>query len=1116
MILGKFLKARLGLGKTPAGSSTIDDFFDPAFYSARYPDVSSTGDLLSNYIRQGWKEGRDPAIWFSVQDYLAFYPDVKEAGVEPFQHYLNHGKQEGRLALPSRGNETRAAVFFSDLYGRCFPELPPNFNWQLYMLAAGLEGASPWVALAHFVQKGVFQPRMVAVLDPGADLLIPTGDFYADKDNVRALHCYILAERQSLGDPSLKHKIGDCYLKLGQKGSARTAYLESVGAGGETYNTVLALGLVSSELGYFDEAVRYLQSALRHRNANYSALHQCRHAAAERLQADLVKANGLSLVGQDDAARQALASALTDYRSVLATSEYVSAPHKLRSSETPKIAILGNDLLPQCKLYRITQKLDQLGALGVAATFYPLSDTESLALDLLRYDSLIVYRAPALPEVMDVIQNARKFGVPTFYDIDDFVFEYEDYPPPRRTLKDMLSPAEYAGLVTGSVLYREAMAMCDYGIASTPPLQAAMAKIVRRKQCFLSRNALSHVHIAHIRQNLSSRTANSRSEFVFFYGSGTRTHNEDFALIAKPLAEVLQKNPNAQLHIVGPLAIGPELQVVKRQVRQFPFTKISNYWRELADADVNLAPLRKSRFNDAKSEIKWMEAAMLGIPSVVSPGAVYEELISNGHDGFIARTGEEWTDILHRLATDREIGAAVGSQARLKVQTDYAIEQEGQNLLTILNRDSGADQQATGDARERYASGKKPLALLVNIFYPPEYVGGATRVVEQIATDVLAAGEQSLSIEVFCGHEYDGKPGAIERYEWDGIPVTSLSPFTDLDNSERSVATDSFFADFVDLLRPDIIHFHCIQRLGVSLIDVAVRKNIPFVVTVHDGWWISDHQFLVDAAGVPVSETGAWGDPQRLDTLREALNQARATIAVSREQARLYQERGIENVITIPNGSETLPGVEDPPEGGAVWLGLLGGLGIAKGGGLLREALRRRFYPNLRFLVVDHTMHEDAVRYELWGENRVEVRGKASFANVAKIYSRLHVVLAVSVCIESFGLVAREAQRLGRWVIASNRGGMSEDVSDGVNGFVVDPACLVDLIDVLDTIDANPARYRAAPPKGAKLRGRDDVAADYLSLYRTIFSRRNEPPQPYVDQTDFPKQLTVAVGGPVA
>ena len=277
----------------------------------------------------------------------------------------------------------------------------------------------------------------------------------------------------------------------------------------------------------------------------------------------------------------------------------------------------------------------------------------------------------------------------------------------------------------------------------------------------------------------------------------------------------------------------------------------------------------------------------------------------------------------------------------------------------------------------------------------------------------------------------------MARYEWGGVGVTSLSPHGDGDIIERSVETATTFAAYLDRVRPDLIHFHCIQQLTASLIDVARERSIPYVVTAHDGWWISDRQFLIDDKGVPVARSGNWGDARRLARLRECLLGAAATIGVSRSHAELYRERGIANTILIANGSEQLPGVTPPPQDGPVWLGLLGGIGLAKGEQLLREALRKRYFRQLRFLVVDHTMPEGAVRYELWGFNEVKIVGKTSFDNVGSLYSAIHVLLAISVCAESFGLVAREAQRLGRWVVASNRGGMADDLTDGANAFVV-------------------------------------------------------------------------------
>lgn len=75
---------------------------DAAFYVAAYPDILDAGmEPLSHYIRTGWIELRDPAPWFSTRAYLSDNPDVARAGHEPFHHYLSIGFRQGRQVRPS-------------------------------------------------------------------------------------------------------------------------------------------------------------------------------------------------------------------------------------------------------------------------------------------------------------------------------------------------------------------------------------------------------------------------------------------------------------------------------------------------------------------------------------------------------------------------------------------------------------------------------------------------------------------------------------------------------------------------------------------------------------------------------------------------------------------------------------------------------------------------------------------------------------------------------------------------------------------------------------------------------------------------------------------------------
>ncbi len=121
---------RLTIGRVPR-------LFDEAFYRARYPDVARSGidpylhyvrrgvslaydpnadfdtafyrrqsgptrlDPVRHYLRTGAAAGLDPSPAFSTLMYLARYPDVGRAGINPLLHFRRDGRSEGRIAAPS-------------------------------------------------------------------------------------------------------------------------------------------------------------------------------------------------------------------------------------------------------------------------------------------------------------------------------------------------------------------------------------------------------------------------------------------------------------------------------------------------------------------------------------------------------------------------------------------------------------------------------------------------------------------------------------------------------------------------------------------------------------------------------------------------------------------------------------------------------------------------------------------------------------------------------------------------------------------------------------------------------------------------------------------------------
>lgn len=114
----------------PVGTAMpAPDHFDAAFYLERYPDVAAAGaDPFTHFVQWGAAEGRlgvrpaaieallktehpqgiealaaganDPD--FDEAYYLERYPDIRGAGVVPYEHFINHGRAEGRVASPPK------------------------------------------------------------------------------------------------------------------------------------------------------------------------------------------------------------------------------------------------------------------------------------------------------------------------------------------------------------------------------------------------------------------------------------------------------------------------------------------------------------------------------------------------------------------------------------------------------------------------------------------------------------------------------------------------------------------------------------------------------------------------------------------------------------------------------------------------------------------------------------------------------------------------------------------------------------------------------------------------------------------------------------------------------
>jgi hypothetical protein len=137
---------------------------------------------------------------------------------------------------------------------------------------------------------------------------------------------------------------------------------------------------------------------------------------------------------------------------------------------------------------------------------------------------------------------------------------------------------------------------------------------------------------------------------------------------------------------MGAIDPGQAWGALQNRVHVFPFVP----WRELppqlAALDINLAPLVAGNpFNESKSEIKFMEAALVRVPTLASRMDAFADAIRPGQTGLLAGDAQEWQEALDFLVENSGARQAIGQAAYQDVLSRYTPRQRGLEMLALLS-----------------------------------------------------------------------------------------------------------------------------------------------------------------------------------------------------------------------------------------------------------------------------------------------------------------------------------------------------------------------------------------------------------------------------------------------
>lgn len=265
--------------------------------------------------------------------------------------------------------------------------------------------------------------------------------------------------------------------------------------------------------------------------------------------------------------------------------------------------------------------------------------------ELKRYNpDLVFWHRVSMPDMrsLDELEDIASKGTRLVYDLDDNLLDLDDHGEKGRY-----------GPMTASV--RRSVAMADEVWSSTARL-AARLRLETKANIEVLPNALDPVLW---RRQIPDMTSAAAGPLRMLY-MGTRTHDQDFALIAAALDILHYENPGlCRLTLIGAttarFGTRPWLTVMDPPAHVgASYPAFVHWFKSLQGFDLGLAPLLEGVFNDCKSSIKVLDYAALGLPTLASRVPAYSRPLVDGFDCILTENSPQvWADSIRSLSAQR-------------------------------------------------------------------------------------------------------------------------------------------------------------------------------------------------------------------------------------------------------------------------------------------------------------------------------------------------------------------------------------------------------------------------------------------------------------------------------
>ena len=370
--------------------------------------------------------------------------------------------------------------------------------------------------------------------------------------------------------------------------------------------------------------------------------------------------------------------------------------------------------------------------------------------------------------------------------------------------------------------------------------------------------------------------------------------------------------------------------------------------------------------------------------------------------------------------------------------------------------------------------------LVITNYYPPYYKGGYELACRDCCDYLAARGHQ---VFILSGHY--GLDFPLENTAYEEMNAVRRLRYIDyrtpsyLDKHRVEKHNYAATSEAIEAVKPDIIYVWNMQAVSLAPVLAVQKSGIKRIFEIGDLWpgiYIDDHPATRLKAFIKSMLPGLVGGRVEVSPV----------IAVSRwigiEMAEKY---GSKRVYVVPNGIKEPQNVKTKRNENVTKYIFTGRIDPQKGIETAIEAFaklaRTQAISDFQFDIYgsgDEIYAEHCRRLvDKYGlENRVKFCGRVD--NVINLYADYDIMLMPTTMREPFGMVTVEAMAAGLPVIATNKYGPAEIITNGKDGLLFEPGNISQLAEKIALLHNDSNLYRTLAAAARK---------KYLDNYKLEF-----------------------------